>query len=199
MSQRLKGKDIFFLFFCFFLKIDLRCVFSAGIESTAGKSSSGEDFKPMAASRVSYMVASGQDIGASAVVCLGYPLKGINGAVRDEILLKLRVPIMFVQLQLRSYLSIPHMVVHLYFSTAKSLIPDDRSEYIVQERENHSDGHSQGLLQLLMRKQNSILTQVKLLIIVWKKQEDCLPSNLEITDRDYLKMMVKLERLDFVC
>nr|GLL42009.1 KAT8 regulatory NSL complex subunit 3 [Ipomoea trifida] len=49
------------------------------------------------AQRVSYMVASGQDIGASAVVCLGYPLKGINGAVRDEILLKLRVPIMFVQ------------------------------------------------------------------------------------------------------
>ncbi|XP_019170032.1 PREDICTED: KAT8 regulatory NSL complex subunit 3 [Ipomoea nil] len=48
-------------------------------------------------SRVSCMVASGQDIDASAVVCLGYPLKGINGAVRDEILLQLRVPIMFVQ------------------------------------------------------------------------------------------------------
>nr|GMD09088.1 KAT8 regulatory NSL complex subunit 3 [Ipomoea batatas] len=47
------------------------------------------------------MVASGQDIGASAVVCLGYPLKGINGAVRDEILLKLRVPIMFVQVHTR--------------------------------------------------------------------------------------------------
>ncbi|KAK2966503.1 hypothetical protein RJ640_019032 [Escallonia rubra] len=44
-------------------------------------------------SRVSCMVAG----GASAVVCLGYPLKGMNGAVRDETLLQLTVPIMFVQ------------------------------------------------------------------------------------------------------
>ncbi|CAH9106630.1 unnamed protein product [Cuscuta europaea] len=47
-------------------------------------------------SRVSCMVA-GKDIGASAVVCLGYPLKGINGSMRDETLLQLRVPVMFVQ------------------------------------------------------------------------------------------------------
>ncbi|CAH9141384.1 unnamed protein product [Cuscuta epithymum] len=47
-------------------------------------------------SRVSCMVA-GKDIGACAVVCLGYPLKGINGTVRDETLLQLRVPVMFVQ------------------------------------------------------------------------------------------------------
>ncbi|XP_021894832.1 KAT8 regulatory NSL complex subunit 3 [Carica papaya] len=48
-------------------------------------------------SRVSCMVAGKEDITASAVVCLGYPLKGMNGAVRDETLLQLTVPVMFVQ------------------------------------------------------------------------------------------------------
>ncbi|KAF4353186.1 hypothetical protein F8388_014654 [Cannabis sativa] len=48
-------------------------------------------------SRVSCMVACKEDISASAIICLGYPLKGIGGAVRDEILLQLNVPIMFVQ------------------------------------------------------------------------------------------------------
>ncbi|GFZ01279.1 alpha/beta-Hydrolases superfamily protein [Actinidia rufa] len=49
-------------------------------------------------SRVSCMVAGGEEgIGASAVVCLGYPLKGMNGAVRDETLLKLTVPTIFLQ------------------------------------------------------------------------------------------------------
>ncbi|XXG89942.1 hypothetical protein AAC387_Pa12g1823 [Persea americana] len=48
-------------------------------------------------SRVSCMVAGEEDVHASAIVCLGYPLKGINGAVRDDILLQLSVPIMFVQ------------------------------------------------------------------------------------------------------
>lgn len=48
-------------------------------------------------SRVSCMVACDEDIGASAIVCLGYPLKGMNGAVRDETLLRVTVPIMFVQ------------------------------------------------------------------------------------------------------
>ncbi|XP_027344076.1 KAT8 regulatory NSL complex subunit 3 [Abrus precatorius] len=48
-------------------------------------------------SRVGCMVASMEDINVSAVVCLGYPLKGINGAVRDETLLQLTVPTMFVQ------------------------------------------------------------------------------------------------------
>ncbi|VVA35709.1 PREDICTED: alpha/beta hydrolase [Prunus dulcis] len=48
-------------------------------------------------SRVSCMVACKEGIRASAMVCLGYPLKGINGAVRDEILLQLSVPIMLVQ------------------------------------------------------------------------------------------------------
>ncbi|KAM3209096.1 hypothetical protein ACQJBY_063652 [Aegilops geniculata] len=48
-------------------------------------------------SRVSCMVANSDDISVSAVICLGYPLKGVKGALRDEILLKLMVPTMFVQ------------------------------------------------------------------------------------------------------
>ncbi|XP_057802617.1 uncharacterized protein LOC131017897 [Salvia miltiorrhiza] len=48
-------------------------------------------------SRVSCMVAGEKDVSASAVVCLGYPLKGRNGAVRDDTLLQLKVPVMFVQ------------------------------------------------------------------------------------------------------
>ncbi|KAF8412133.1 hypothetical protein HHK36_000089 [Tetracentron sinense] len=48
-------------------------------------------------SRVSCMVACGEEIDASALVCLGYPLKGMNGAVRDATLLQLTIPIMFVQ------------------------------------------------------------------------------------------------------
>ncbi|XP_074317577.1 uncharacterized protein LOC141653648 [Silene latifolia] len=48
-------------------------------------------------SRVSCMVACQKNISASAVVCLGYPLKGMKGAIRDEILTELTVPIMFVQ------------------------------------------------------------------------------------------------------
>ncbi|KAL2547629.1 alpha/beta-hydrolase superfamily protein [Forsythia ovata] len=48
-------------------------------------------------SRVSCMVAGAKDIAAAAVVCLGYPLKGLNGAVRDETLVQLTVPVIFVQ------------------------------------------------------------------------------------------------------
>ncbi|KAL4565442.1 hypothetical protein LXL04_029537 [Taraxacum kok-saghyz] len=48
-------------------------------------------------SRVSCMVAVENDIKASAVICLGYPLKGTKGAIRDEPLLQLSVPTMFVQ------------------------------------------------------------------------------------------------------
>ncbi|KAK9121809.1 hypothetical protein Syun_019426 [Stephania yunnanensis] len=48
-------------------------------------------------SRVSCMVSGGEYINASAVVCLGYPLKGTKGAMRDEILLELTTPTMFVQ------------------------------------------------------------------------------------------------------
>lgn len=48
-------------------------------------------------SRVSCMVAVENGIRVSAVVCLGYPLKGTKGAIRDEPLLQLTVPTMFVQ------------------------------------------------------------------------------------------------------
>lgn len=48
-------------------------------------------------SRVSCMVARKGELEVSAIVCLGYPLKGTNGALRDETLLDLRVPVMFVQ------------------------------------------------------------------------------------------------------
>ncbi|KAL5747656.1 hypothetical protein ACOSQ2_024953 [Xanthoceras sorbifolium] len=48
-------------------------------------------------SRVSCMVAGKEDIAVSAVICLGYPLQGMNGAVRDETLLQLVVPVMFVE------------------------------------------------------------------------------------------------------
>jgi len=33
----------------------------------------------------------------AAVLCLGYPLRGTKGALRDEVLLGLRVPVLFVQ------------------------------------------------------------------------------------------------------
>ncbi|XP_050229015.1 uncharacterized protein LOC126678166 [Mercurialis annua] len=48
-------------------------------------------------SRVSCMVAAEDDIEASALICLGYPLKARKGAVRDETLLQLQVPVIFVQ------------------------------------------------------------------------------------------------------
>ncbi|CAI0408668.1 unnamed protein product [Linum tenue] len=48
-------------------------------------------------SRVSCMVSAEEDIAASAILCLGYPLKGSKGAIRDETLVQLKVPIMFVQ------------------------------------------------------------------------------------------------------
>ncbi|KZV31771.1 hypothetical protein F511_00575 [Dorcoceras hygrometricum] len=48
-------------------------------------------------SRVSCMVAGESGISASAIICLGYPLKGTNGTLRDDTLLQLTVPVMFVQ------------------------------------------------------------------------------------------------------
>jgi uncharacterized protein len=35
--------------------------------------------------------------GVLAVICLGYPLVGQNGSLRDEVLLAMRTPILFVQ------------------------------------------------------------------------------------------------------
>ncbi|KAM7277524.1 hypothetical protein ACFE04_004658 [Oxalis oulophora] len=48
-------------------------------------------------SRVSCMVACGEGIEVLAIVCLGYPLKGTKGTIRDETLLQLSAPVMFVQ------------------------------------------------------------------------------------------------------
>ncbi|MCO5580039.1 hypothetical protein L7F22_033905 [Adiantum nelumboides] len=48
-------------------------------------------------SRVSCMVAGEETLEVLAIVCLGYPLKATTGALRDETLLNLRVPVMFVQ------------------------------------------------------------------------------------------------------
>ncbi|KAG6579551.1 KAT8 regulatory NSL complex subunit 3-like isoform X1 [Cucurbita moschata] len=48
-------------------------------------------------SRVSCMVACEEGIHASAIICLGYPLKGLKGDVLDQTLLHVTVPIMFVQ------------------------------------------------------------------------------------------------------
>ncbi|HEY3360016.1 MAG TPA: alpha/beta fold hydrolase [Polyangia bacterium] len=45
--------------------------------------------------RVGCHVAAEEDV--AAVVCLGYPLRGARGAVRDEALLALRCPVLFVQ------------------------------------------------------------------------------------------------------
>ncbi|VVB09559.1 unnamed protein product [Arabis nemorensis] len=44
-------------------------------------------------SRVSCMLA----VNVSAVICLGYPLKGTKGAIRDDTLLEMGAPVMFVQ------------------------------------------------------------------------------------------------------
>ncbi len=50
-------------------------------------------------SRIGCHVASSEDPlpRIRALVCLGYPLVGQNGAVRDEVLLALRVPVLFAQ------------------------------------------------------------------------------------------------------
>lgn len=48
-------------------------------------------------SRVGCHVAAEGDAGVSALICLGYPLVGQNGSVRDEVLLALRTPVLFVQ------------------------------------------------------------------------------------------------------
>jgi predicted alpha/beta-hydrolase family hydrolase len=46
-------------------------------------------------SRVGLHLALEDDV--AALVCLGYPLRGARGALRDEVLLALRTPILFVQ------------------------------------------------------------------------------------------------------
>ncbi|GJW06730.1 KAT8 regulatory NSL complex subunit 3 [Tanacetum coccineum] len=51
----------------------------------------------------SCMVAVEDGAKASAVVCLGYPLKGTKGTIRDTPLLQLEVPTMFVQRRSKSF------------------------------------------------------------------------------------------------
>eukprot|EP00850_Spirogloea_muscicola_P000759 SM000003S11004 [mRNA] locus=s3:254568:255407:- [translate_table: standard] len=48
-------------------------------------------------SRVGCMVAADAGAGIAAVVCLGYPLKGMNGVLRDTTLLDVKFPTLFVQ------------------------------------------------------------------------------------------------------
>ncbi|XP_078174597.1 uncharacterized protein LOC144568199 [Carex rostrata] len=48
-------------------------------------------------SRVSCMIAGADGINVASIVCLGYPLKGMNGVLRDEALLKLQAPTLLVQ------------------------------------------------------------------------------------------------------
>jgi predicted alpha/beta-hydrolase family hydrolase len=38
-----------------------------------------------------------EELGIAGLVCFGYPLVGVSGAVRDEVLRVLRVPVLFVQ------------------------------------------------------------------------------------------------------
>ena len=60
----------------------------AGPVVLAGKSISG---------RIGCHVAVDSEVKPNALVCLGYPLVGQNGSVRDEVLLLLRTPVLFVQ------------------------------------------------------------------------------------------------------
>jgi predicted alpha/beta-hydrolase family hydrolase len=54
----------------------------------AGKSMGG---------RVGCHVAAADPAQVAAVVCFGYPLRGTGGGMRDEVLLALRCPVLFVQ------------------------------------------------------------------------------------------------------
>lgn len=60
----------------------------AGPVVLAGKSMGG---------RIGCHLALEAETRASALVCIGYPLVGQNGSVRDEVLLALRTPVLFVQ------------------------------------------------------------------------------------------------------
>ncbi|CAN1189474.1 KAT8 regulatory NSL complex subunit 3 [Linum perenne] len=53
--------------------------------------------------RVSCMVATELDVTAAAVICLGYPLKSIIRATKDDSLMELRTPAMFVQVTSSDY------------------------------------------------------------------------------------------------
>jgi predicted alpha/beta-hydrolase family hydrolase len=48
-------------------------------------------------SRVGCHVAAAGDARVRALICFGYPLRGQNGKIRDEVLLALRTPVLFLQ------------------------------------------------------------------------------------------------------
>jgi predicted alpha/beta-hydrolase family hydrolase len=48
-------------------------------------------------SRVGCHLSLEPGAGVAALVCLGYPLRGASGELRDEVLLALRTPVLFVQ------------------------------------------------------------------------------------------------------
>ncbi|KAF9689249.1 hypothetical protein SADUNF_Sadunf01G0072200 [Salix dunnii] len=89
-------------------------------------------------SRVSCMVAAAVDIDVAAVICLGYPLKAMNGAVRDETLLQLTVPVMFVQVPLLNCITL-----RIKFETTKGskdgLCPLEKLEAVCKKMKIHSE------------------------------------------------------------
>jgi len=44
-----------------------------------------------------HLATRAEGASVAALVCLGYPLRGASGALRDEVLLALRTPVLFVQ------------------------------------------------------------------------------------------------------
>lgn len=67
----------------------------------------------------------------SGLVCFGYPLRGQNGKLRDQVLLDLRTPILFVQGTRDSLCSLPELETVRARMTA-------RSELFVVEGGDHS-------------------------------------------------------------
>ncbi len=58
----------------------------------AGKSMGGR-----VGCHVAVAAAQATQAGAAGLVCFGYPLRGQNGKLRDEVLVALRTPVLFVQ------------------------------------------------------------------------------------------------------
>lgn len=71
----------------------------AAISSTSGDAPLILAGKSMGARVGCHVAAEDDDVGRSirAVVCFGYPLRGQSGKLRDEVLLALRTPILFIQ------------------------------------------------------------------------------------------------------
>jgi predicted alpha/beta-hydrolase family hydrolase len=76
----------------------------------------------------------------SGLVCFGYPLRGQNGKLRDQVLLELRTPILFVQGTRDSLCSLPELETVRARMTA-------RSELFVVEGGDHSLESSKTVLK----------------------------------------------------